>query len=98
MLDAVIGVVKGYGWPQLRNYAISLSRCGFAGDKVLFYEDITAEAISKLSALGFILIAFETPEDIRASNCSPDDPIAWTRFLRYRHKPVIDFLRSRPNV
>lgn len=97
-LDCVMGVVKGYGWPELRNYAISLARCGFRGHKILFYEDLAPQALEKLTSLGFILIPFETPGDIRAANCSPDDPIAWTKFLRYRHKPVIDFLRSRPNV
>ena len=48
MRDAVIGVIKNASWPYLRNYAVSLAKCGFEGDKVLFVDDITVEAIGKM--------------------------------------------------
>ena len=94
-MDAVIGVVKGYGWPELRNYAVSLAKCGFAGEKILFVDGVSEEAIANLTRLGFNLVPYTNPESIRSKKCgSQEDALAWGFFGRWRFRPVIDYLRA----
>lgn len=96
MTDAVIGVVKGYGWPELRNYAVSLAKCGFQGEKILFVDGVSAEAIANLQRLGFILLNYQNPDSIRDKKCgSQEDALAWGFFGRWRFRPVIDWLTPR---
>ena len=96
MRDAVIGVVKGYNWSDLRNYAVSLSRCGFEGEKLLFVDGISEEATKNLTRLGFTLVSYENPDSIRGKKCgSQEDPMAWGFFGRWRFRPVIDYLEPR---
>ena len=93
--DVIMGVAKDLRWSELAVYAVSLARCGFEGDKVLFVEGLETEAREKLTTLGFILIDFQTPENIRSKDCaSHEDAVAWMRFNRFRYKPAIDFLES----
>ena len=51
--DCIIGVAKGYGWEQIRPYAVSLATSGFRGRKVLFVCDVTDAARTALHRLGF---------------------------------------------
>jgi hypothetical protein len=96
MTDAVIGVVKGYGWPELRNYAVSLAKCGFGGEKILFVDGISEEATQNLRRLGFTLVPYENPASIRDKKCgSQEDSLAWGFFGRWRFLPVINYLRHR---
>lgn len=96
MTDAVIGVIKGYGWPELRNYAVSLSKCGFEGEKILFVDGISEEATKNLTRLGFTLVPYENPQNIRGKKCgSHEDALAWGFFGRWRYRPVIDWLAPR---
>ena len=67
--DAVVGLAKDYGWRELRNYAVSLAKCGFQGEKILFIDQITEEAQTNLTRLGFTLIEYRTPENIRGKKC-----------------------------
>jgi hypothetical protein len=94
--DAVIGVVKGYGWEELRNYAVSLAKCGFEGEKILFVDGISEEATKNLLRLGFVLVPYENPASIRGKKCgSQEDSLAWGFFGRWRFRPVIDWLQTR---
>lgn len=86
--------MKGYGWPELQAYAVSLDRCGFEGERMLFVEGITDEAREKLTELYFTLIDFESPANIRDMMCSAKSPEAWMRFNRFRYKPVVDYLEA----
>jgi hypothetical protein len=96
MKDAVIGVAKGYDWPELRNYAVSLSRCGFEGEKLMFVDGLTEEATKNLIRLGFTLVPYENPAHIRDKKCgSQEDAVAWGVFGRWRFKPVIEYLALR---
>src|ERR1039457_3146432 len=96
MTDAVIGVVFDYDWATLRNYAVSLSRCGFEGEKLLFVDRITDEARTNLLRLGFTLVDYHVPEIIRDKKCgSQQDSAAWGFFGRWRFLPVIDYIKAR---
>lgn len=93
--DLIVGVVKGYGWPELQPYAVSLANCGFEGEKMLFVEGITDEAREKLTELYFTLVDFESPENIRTLLCNPNaSPEGWMRFNRFRYKPFVDYLEG----
>ena len=48
--DAVMGVAKGYGWPELSNYAVSLAKCGFQGEKILFIDQFRSRPKEPSSA------------------------------------------------
>jgi hypothetical protein len=94
MTSAVIGVVKDCGWEYLRNYAVSLSRCGFDGDKVLFVDNITDDAFTKLLGLGFTLVNYNAPKDLDGKKFNSwEDGMAWGFFGRWRFAPVIDWLK-----
>ena len=92
--DAVIGVIRKYGWTDIRTYAVSLARCGFDGDKILFVENISLEARENLLRLGFWLVDFDSPEIIRDKNTtsSDGDALAWGFFGRWRWTPINEFL------
>lgn len=91
--DAIIGVIADLTWPDVRPYAVSLSRCGFEGEKILFVNSIGGEARYHLLRLGFKLVEFRLPTAFEGRNCdSTTDTNAWTGFGQYRYKPVIDFL------
>ena len=94
MRDAVIGVIKNASWPYLRNYAVSLAKCGFEGDKVLFVDDITVEARTRLTELGFVLVDYSEPTLKEKGFNSWEDPLAWGFFGRWRFKPVIEWLEK----
>ena len=96
MKDAVIGVIKNTSWPYIRNYAISLAKCGFNGHKVLFINDITEEARKKLVELDFVLVDYDVPGlKKKEFNSWEGDPLAWGFFGRVRFLPVIEWLSPR---
>ena len=98
MKDAVIGVVKNCSWPYLRAYAVSLAKCGFEGDKILFVDDITSEARTKLLERGFILVDYSEPTLKEKGFNSWEDALAWGFFGRWRFKPVIEWLEGPPAI
>ena len=61
MDDLILSVVKGLQWRDIDCYAISLSRSGYTGKKVMFVEDVPEDAQNNLRALGFEVIPFSTP-------------------------------------
>lgn len=91
--DAVIGVVKDMSWPDLRPYAVSLSRCGFGGDKILFTENIPQDAAGHLRQLGFRLVEFQSA--LSAEDCTAGNTANWGAFGRERYEVVGNFLASR---
>ncbi len=56
--DVIIGSASNYNWWDFQNYAISLSRSGFRGRKVLFVHNISRVARETLVTLGFEIIDF----------------------------------------
>lgn len=92
-VDAVIGVIKNYDWPAIRAYALSLSRTGFSGKKLMFVENILPAARAGLIGEGFELIDFVTPPDVRA-----EENKDYLAFGRHRFKYVIDYLKARPGI
>ena len=87
--DVVVGVVKNYDWPALRPYAVSLSRTGFTGVKLLLVENITLSARNNLTQLGFTLVDFRTTP--AAAIKEKQD---YLEFGRTRFGIAIPFLRS----
>ena len=49
-------------WPSFRPYAVSLSRSGFKGAKVVFAEDVSKETKNHIERLGFQIFDVETPQ------------------------------------
>ncbi len=58
--DVIIGTAKGYGWQDVRAYAVSLAQSGFKGRKVLLVCDVTKVAQDALTKLGFELYHYES--------------------------------------
>ena len=95
MKDCVIGVIKNCDWHYLRNYAVSLSKCGFEGDKILFVEDITTLARTKLAEYGFLVVDYVAPKTLEGKQFNSwEDALAWGFFGRWRFKPVIEWLEA----
>lgn len=59
--DAIIGTAVNYCWWDFQNYAISLSKSGFRGRKILFVSNISPYARLTLKQLGFEVIDY-TPK------------------------------------
>lgn len=53
--DVIIATAKGYGWTAMKNYAVSISRSGFRGRKVILACDLTEICREALTKLGFEL-------------------------------------------
>lgn len=82
--DLVMGVATGYTWPELRPYAVSLAKCGFEGEKLMFVNGLAPETVYKLESLGFSLIEFELPKEL--ADCDSQSNVgAWTILGQYRH-------------
>jgi len=82
--DVIFGVIRNYDWPTIRPYAVSLTKSGFSGIKVFFFENITREARENLVSLGFTLQAScPTPR--------PDSPT----FNRSRYANAVFFMKDR---
>src|SRR5208282_3526097 len=81
MTDLIMSVAKGYGWPQLEAYTVSLANSGFDGTKLMFVSDITPEARANLIGFGFELIDF-TVKDA-------------AKFITHeRFAPAVEFLKA----
>lgn len=57
--DVTIGAIENYGWREIEPYAVSLSRVGFKGKKVLFVKNISDECHTRLEQMGFELLEVE---------------------------------------
>jgi hypothetical protein len=51
--DLVIGCIRGYEWPQVRNWVNSLSACSYTGDRIMIVHNGSSELIAKLTNAGF---------------------------------------------
>jgi len=58
--DLILSVVKDRKWSDIDCYAISTSRCGFRGRKVMLVENVEQLAIDELRLLGFEVISLKT--------------------------------------
>ena len=77
--DVVLSVIKDYNWQQVMPYAVSLSRSGFKGTKLMFVQNIGADARENLTRLGFKLIDFTTSDRER---------LFWTT----RYEPALQYM------
>lgn len=94
MKDAIVGVITGLTWPEIRTYAVTLSRCGFEGDKVMFVHNVSPEVIQKLMSLDFKLVLFDMPQEMEGLSCkATEDVAAWSTFIRYRYQVVLPWMR-----
>lgn len=82
MNNVLFGVIRDYGWPQLRVYANSIQRTGMTARKIMFYDNVTQEALDKLDHLGFTLIHKDMPNTFPHFN--------W----RSRQIPVVEWLQA----
>lgn len=57
--DVTIGAIENYGWREIEPYAVSLSRVGFKGRKVLFVKNVSNECHVRLEQMGFELVEVE---------------------------------------
>jgi hypothetical protein len=85
-MDCILAVMKNVNWHDVDCFAISLERCGYQGKKVFFVENITEEARTKLTAMGFELIDFTTPA--QALTC---------HFQTARYLPAAEYLQQHKN-
>lgn len=93
--DAIIGAAVGLTWEELRNYAVSLSRCGFEGRKVLLINDLAQDVVSKLESLSFELVSFPPLPELVGVNCRSSENVgAWTLLGKYRYAPALDFMQA----
>lgn len=81
--DVVISVVQNYNWEQIRCYANSLVRTGFAGTKLMLAKNITPDARIHLIDLGFQVVDFFIKRETRFVQCDRFEPAV--KFLRNRH-------------
>lgn len=58
MKDLIIGAYTGYNWDQIKYWANSIIKCGFAGDKLVLVYNSDFQTVSKLQSLGFGVIGF----------------------------------------
>jgi hypothetical protein len=85
-------------WPSFRPYAVSLSRSGFKGVKVVFGEGISGKTKGNIERLGFEILDVETPQQA-ADTFSREDRKKIDRFLApaellarrgFRHAMFVD--------
>ena len=54
--DILLTTVKGFGWPEMSAFIISVERSGFSGDKIMFIEDVPEDARDRLVSKGWQLV------------------------------------------
>lgn len=69
--DAVIGVIGGYGWPDVAIWCNSLAETGFAGEAVLISLDPVPELEAALSQAGFRVVVPAAHERL----ATPETPV-----------------------
>ncbi|HMJ67958.1 MAG TPA: hypothetical protein VK508_03650 [Cyclobacteriaceae bacterium] len=78
-----MGAVKGYTFPQLRAFVLSLQKTGFNGDLCLIYRDLSGDTLQELRKLNVILV----PMQYRGGGALN----SWSRFWKLI-KPVMTVL------
>lgn len=91
--DIIIGTAIGQDWADVELYANSISRIGFKGKKILFVQEMTTEAVTKLQERGFELL------DLKAEDFPRYDPQnKWATVGTARFRPVYEYLESHTDV
>src|ERR1700692_2432011 len=80
--DLIIGVLKNFSWEPVKAYALSLSRSGFKGTKLMCVNGINDELRRNLKTLGFVLVDFTEPEAT----------FGWS-FAVSRYAPAIEYVK-----
>lgn len=57
--DLIATVASEYHWCHVRNFAVSLSRSGYQGRRIVFAHNCNDDAIRNLKALNFEIVPFE---------------------------------------
>jgi hypothetical protein len=79
--DLVITCIAGYGWEQIRPFALSLKHSGFQGDKVILAAQVDPFTIECLDNRGFEIVQFML---------EGDDPRGFV--IKQRFIPLLRFL------
>ena len=104
MDDVTVSAVRGYTWADMRPYAVSLSRSGFVGRKVLFAENIPDEMRKNLLLLGFEIYDYATPPRLskpcpaRLRRFNPPELPEYLYWANEQLSPMINFLRSNLDI
>jgi len=88
-IDLVITAIAGYGWEQIRPFALSLLRSGFKGDKVILAANTDPFAIECLENRGIEVVQFPVS--------SPKGVYHFEFVVRGRYVPLLHFLAERKN-
>jgi hypothetical protein len=87
MTDLILSVVKDRRWSDIDCYALSLSRSGYSGKKVMLVEEVPEDAQSNLRELGFEVIPFITPASLQ-----------YLHFQTSRYFQAIQYLRQHTEL
>jgi hypothetical protein len=85
--DAVIGVIYGYGWDEVKVWAKSLIETGFTGDRVLIVLDAAPEFVERLREAGFTVVQPGPEERLRLNG-------GFAPFLVERFQLIANYLAS----
>jgi hypothetical protein len=85
--DAVIGVIFGYGWDEVKIWANSLIESGFAGDRVLIVLGAAPEFVERLGEAGFTVVQPGPGERLRVHG-------GFAPFLVERFQLIAGYLAS----
>jgi hypothetical protein len=85
--DAVIGVIFGYGWDEVKVWANALIETGFSGDRVLIVLDGAPEFVARLGEAGFTVVRPAPEERLRING-------GFAPFLVERFQLIANFLAS----
>lgn len=83
--DLILGVLSNYDWRDIEAYAVSISRCGFRGRKILLVWNLTQYTRDQLAACGFEL------QDVSPANMTVDFA---SEFFRHRDHLTQEFLHA----
>lgn len=85
--DAVIGVIFGYGWNEVKVWANSLVETGFSGDRVLIVLDGAPEFVARLGKAGFTVVQPGPEERLRLNG-------GFAPFLVERFQLIANYLAA----
>jgi len=87
--DLIVGSAIGQTWWDIELFVNSVSRCGFRGTKLMFVQDMTEEANSRLKDAGFTLLPLKANEFDRY-----DPNNKWATVGTARFKALAEFLEA----
>ena len=86
MNDLVLAVMKNVNWHDVDCFIVSLRRTGYSGRVVMFVENITEDARTKLKEFGVELVDFNTPAAAMSVHFQTARYIPGAAFLQEHYK------------